>query len=59
MNPDPNPNPNRNNLNNSLDAIVLLDTTFGSGNCSSSGKNNFNSSSFRAKLKAAKLNSSQ
>ena len=32
MNPDPNPNPNpdRNNLNNLLDTIILLDTTFGS-----------------------------
>ena len=26
--PNPNPNPNRNNLNNLLDAIILLDTTF-------------------------------
>ena len=33
MNPDPNPNlnPNRNNSNYLLDTIVLLDTTFGSG----------------------------
>ena len=35
MNPDPNsnpnPNPNRNNPNNLLDAIILLDKTFGSG----------------------------
>ena len=31
MNPDPNPNPNRNNPNNLYDTIILLDTTFGSG----------------------------
>ena len=33
MNPDPNPNSdlNRNNPNNLLDTIILLDTTFGSG----------------------------
>ena len=33
MNPDsnPNPNPNRNNPNNLFDTIILLDTTFGSG----------------------------
>ena len=34
MNPDPNPNRNRNNQynpNNLLDTIILLDTTFGSG----------------------------
>ena len=34
MNPDPNPNlnPNRNNPNNLFDTIILLGTTFGSGN---------------------------
>ena len=31
MNPDPNPNPSHNNPNNLFDTIVLLDTTFGSG----------------------------
>ena len=37
MNPDsnPNPNPNRNNPNNLFDTIILLDTTFGSGDRSS------------------------
>ena len=31
MNPNPNPNPNRTNPNNLLDTIILLDTTFASG----------------------------
>ena len=31
--PNPNPNPNRDNPNNLLDTIILLGTTFGSGDC--------------------------